>query len=212
VENLHQLQDIALNTVNNLRNDFYLTGGTALNRFYYPVRNSEDLDFFMPHSINFRYNIDEILNILHEKNHLTIMKHVDEMDFKRFFINNILQIDFVNDRVYKEGPIIIKDNIRLDNIKNILANKITAILSRDETKDVCDLTTIALNNTVNWKEIIDIAQKKEIFDISFFIERLASFPLEWFDVGIKFINQNNLLFFKKKFPDVVNEIIFSLED
>jgi len=46
-ERLYPLQDGVLNCVAECGTDFFFTGGTALNRFYRPVRYSDDLDFFL---------------------------------------------------------------------------------------------------------------------------------------------------------------------
>lgn len=45
-EDIYKIQDKILNIVFSFENNFYLTGGTALNRFYFNYRFSEDLDFF----------------------------------------------------------------------------------------------------------------------------------------------------------------------
>ena len=44
---LYRLQDKFLNWWTNLGLPFYLTGGTALGRYYLEHRSSEDLDFFV---------------------------------------------------------------------------------------------------------------------------------------------------------------------
>lgn len=42
---LYPLQDKVLKIIERANSPFYLTGGTALSRFYYPIRFSDDLDF-----------------------------------------------------------------------------------------------------------------------------------------------------------------------
>ena len=44
-ENLYKLQDEILKVFFENSNEFYLTGGTCLNRFYINKRYSDDLDF-----------------------------------------------------------------------------------------------------------------------------------------------------------------------
>ena len=53
---VYLLQDKILQVVfeKTSEHNFYLTGGTALNRFYYPARYSEDLDFFTNENALFR--------------------------------------------------------------------------------------------------------------------------------------------------------------
>jgi len=45
---LYALQDEVLEKVFAVEDEFYLTGGTALSRFYQEKRYSDDLDFFTP--------------------------------------------------------------------------------------------------------------------------------------------------------------------
>ena len=42
---LYSLQDRVLDVVFGVEDEFYLTGGTALSRFFYAKRYSDDLDF-----------------------------------------------------------------------------------------------------------------------------------------------------------------------
>ncbi|MDD4310358.1 MAG: nucleotidyl transferase AbiEii/AbiGii toxin family protein, partial [Candidatus Cloacimonetes bacterium] len=44
---LYKLQDRAIAELKEVLDGFYLTGGTALDRFYLHHRYSEDLDFFI---------------------------------------------------------------------------------------------------------------------------------------------------------------------
>ena len=57
---LYKLQVNVLNFVNKLNLPFYLTGGTALGRFYLNHRFSIDLDFFVNNDTNFSNYIDKI--------------------------------------------------------------------------------------------------------------------------------------------------------
>lgn len=57
---LYQLQDKFLDWWKTLGKPFYLTGGTALWRFYLNHRYSEDLDFFINDSQEFPKLLDTI--------------------------------------------------------------------------------------------------------------------------------------------------------
>jgi hypothetical protein len=46
-QQLYKLQDRAIAALQDVLQGFYLTGGTALDRFYLHHRYSEDLDFFI---------------------------------------------------------------------------------------------------------------------------------------------------------------------
>jgi len=206
---LFELQDRVLELVFTLNTDFYLTGGTCLNRFYLKKRYSDDLDFFTNFSNNFSYQVKEILSLLEEKSLKVEIKN-DSRDFKRIVVKNKfsnLDIYFVNDRVKIFGDILINNKgYRLDNVKNILSNKITAIVSRDDPKDVFDLYVISLNTDFSWKEILSNAKQKMHFEKEYLVYRLRSFPKELFK-QIKLIDKNILNDFDKKFPILIENII-----
>jgi predicted nucleotidyltransferase component of viral defense system len=173
---LYQMQDEVLELVFSCNNSFYLTGGTALHRFYYHYRYSNDLDFFCPQTVLFSEFIQEILQ---KVEYFTY--EVQTRDFHRIRFKNYLQVDFVNDRVYREGISKIFGKYKIDNLMNILTNKMTAIIGRDEAKDVFDIVSIAKNENFNWEEILSIANKKEQISVETLIYRLESFPIKWLE-------------------------------
>ena len=88
----------------------------------------------------------------------------------------------VNDRVYRLGKTIkTADGIKLDNVENILANKLTAIVGRDEPKYVFDFHTIVSCAAFNWKEILDAVKLKCVFENDALLARLRSFPIAMLD-------------------------------
>lgn len=180
IKELYQLQDDILKIVFSEDTSFYLTGGTALNRFYFQKRISFDLDFFT--CINDLY-YDEVKIIYQkiENEKFNIKKEVETKDFVRITVNNTLVVDFVNDRVFRYGKSNIINGFKIDNVDNILANKICAICDRDEEKDFFDLFLIAKNHKFNWQQIFEIVNKKQIIEKEVFIERLKTFPLIWLE-------------------------------
>ena len=190
---LYALQDKVLKVIFTEETPFYLTGGTALHRFYCERRYSDDLDLFMQGQ---PYFYDEAKALIYNlQKDFTVETLVNAKDFLRIKIDN-LKIDFVNDRVYRYGKSNIKDRIAVDNVYNILANKLTAVLGRDEEKDVFDIVSICLMYDFNWADILDAAHEKEGFDDYVLIERLRSFPLVWL---------KNLKLIKK--IDITNKMI-----
>lgn len=175
---LYELQDAVLDIVFSLNHGFYLTGGTALHRFYYGLRYSDDLDFFTNNDALFAESINEILEAFEANNH-TYMKVVQSKDFQRVIFEGELQIDFVNDRTYRDGKSVLFGNYRVDNINNILTNKLGAIMDRDEEKDVFDLVSIAHNENICWDDALSIANKKSPIDRLALMQRLRTFPLGW---------------------------------
>jgi predicted nucleotidyltransferase component of viral defense system len=115
-------------------------------------------------------------------------------------------IDFVNDRVdrYKE-PNILDNGYKIDNIENILTNKLTAIIGRDNPKDVFDIYLIDKFNTVNYQDMLKIAQKKMFFTKDDLIIRLKSFPKILLK-NINLIEKDFLTDFEKNYENIIEKI------
>ena len=172
---LYKLQDKVLSAVFNIENEFYLTGGTCLHRFYLQKRYSDDLDFFTNHSLRF--------NIAAKKIRLELQKYfnvgviVESKDFNRYIINNTLQVDFVNDVSVRCNDVVIsKEGYILDTVENILSNKLTSIVGRDEPKDIFDIFMIYKYLKVNWKNVLKCAHQKAYFGNEELLIRLKTFP------------------------------------
>ena len=111
---LYKLQDKVLDVVFSAENIFYLTGGTCLSRFYKEKRYSDDLDFFTHDNDIFARAIKEIKQLLNDS--FDVIEEVTSKDFIRLKINNLLQVDFVNDRVMRyEKTIVYNTPICQDN-------------------------------------------------------------------------------------------------
>ncbi|HCS19400.1 MAG TPA: hypothetical protein DIW47_02365 [Bacteroidetes bacterium] len=180
---LYQLQDKVLAAVAEMKLPFYLTGGTALGRFYLNHRYSEDLDFFvnahpaygdlskgMYRKLNDKFNIDK--------------DAVLEEDFSRFYVRDgeeTLKIECINDVPYRLGEPKQTSWGLLDSVENILANKLSALIGRDEPKDLFDIIQIARNYSFNWKDIFLEARKKVHLNELEFEERILSFPISFFE-------------------------------
>lgn len=95
---LYQLQDKFLSWWFSLNLPFYLTGGTALGRFYLNHRFSEDLDFFINSDSQYQHYISELKNKITHKFTVNIQQSVFADDYTRFFITDdelFLKIEFV---------------------------------------------------------------------------------------------------------------------
>ncbi len=173
---LYELQDKVLDIVFDTESIFYLTGGTCLSRFYYEKRYSDDLDFFTHANIEFNRGIREIKIALSKK--FTVVEEVTSKDFIRFKIEDLLQIDFVNDRIMRYESLNYLDNgYIIDNCKNIFANKITAVIGRDNPKDIFDIYLLDKFTDFDFQEIITVAHEKAGFSNDDLIIRLKTFPL-----------------------------------
>jgi len=201
---LYSLQNEVLEIVFRVEDEFYLTGGTALSRFYQEKRYSDDLDFFTNSSTRFNFAVKNILVELSKE--FTVETELDSRDFVRIEINGLLQVDFVNDRVprYKE-PIVLENGYKIDTIENILSNKITAVIGRDNPKDIFDIYLISKYYSIDWSEILASAQEKSVFSIDDLIIRLKSFPHGLLK-SINLTEDNFLDSFHNDFTHLIEEI------
>jgi predicted nucleotidyltransferase component of viral defense system len=201
---LYTLQDEILKIVFSFENQFYLTGGTCISRFYQAKRYSDDLDFFANDYNRFGFDVKKIKKIISEKFQLKLV--LESRDFIRLLVNNELQVDFVNDRVFYYKDVVILDNgFKIDNIENILANKITAVMGRDSEKDIFDIYLISRFYNIDWKQIIKVAKEKMFFNFEDFILRLKTFPKNYLN-NINLIDEKFLDDFDKNFNDLIEKI------
>ena len=201
---LYSLQDRVLETIFSLESEFYLTGGTCLNRFYHEKRYSDDLDFFTNSSNRFSFSVRNMKLELTKKFEVTAV--LESKDFVRFMIDDLLQIDFVNDRVPHYKDVIVLDNgYVIDNVENILSNKLTAVIGRDNPKDVFDICLISKYYRFDWKEILESAHQKAGFGDEELIVRLKSFPKHLLQ-QINLIDNDFLQDFDRQFETIIEEI------
>lgn len=204
-QTLYSLQDKVLSIVFSTEREFYLTGGTCLSRFYQEKRYSDDLDFFTNNSPRFHFAVKNIYSAL--KDELEITTETEAKDFIRYRVENTLQVDFVNDSAarFKE-PVILENNYIIDNIENILSNKLTAVIGRDNPKDVFDIYLIAKNYSFSWKEILESAHRKAVFSDDELIIRLKTFPYSLLE-NLNLADSSFLHQFKSEFPTVIEKIL-----
>lgn len=145
---------------------FFITGGTALSVFYLHHRASEDIDFF---STEFReLNISDATLKRIFKNDLTLIQSSSE--FYSYLIKEV-KVDFVFDplSMIKKRPLvslILGEEILIDTLDNISSNKLSAIASRFEAKDIIDFYFISKTVWKGSKEnsfltCYNMARKKE---------------------------------------------------
>jgi len=105
---------------------------------------------------------------------------------------------------YKE-PALNEKNFLYDNIENILSNKITAVMGRDNPKDVFDIYLIWKYFNFDWKEILNAAHQKAGFTNEELIIRLKSFPKELLE-KIKITDKTFLDDFDAGLNKIIEEI------
>lgn len=177
---LYQIQDKILLALKPVLSDFYLTGGTALGRFYLNHRYSEDLDFFLNKSEAFHFLIKDIEKVLSRNFLLLKNESIIFNDYVRYYIEDeqsVLKIEFVNDIAYRCGIPNRYQYGYIDTPLNILTNKLTAIASRDEPKDVFDIYALSRQYSFNWLEVFSEAKNKVIINEIDVEKRIKSFPV-----------------------------------
>lgn len=177
-EQLYALQDAVMHAVFSRQLGFYLTGGTALSRFHLHHRYSDDLDFFT-HEINSFGDAVRTVRSDLEKLFTPVIADVDAREFKRFTVQEadlLLKVDFVADRAPRVGVPENRDGRYVDTVRNILSNKVGAVLSRDEIRDVADLLQISRSYRFSWTAVLREALEKQQFEREELVYRLSTFP------------------------------------
>jgi hypothetical protein len=140
---LYPLQDEVLSVAARVDAGFYLTGGTALGRVHLRHRSSEELDFFVNDDDRFQAWVDRLLDAWGQDARWTVGVQRRDPRFVRALLANgatQLKVEFVNDVRGRVGVPVRHPGFGLvDTRENILANKITALLDRQEPKDLADV-------------------------------------------------------------------------
>jgi predicted nucleotidyltransferase component of viral defense system len=218
-EKLYPLQNGVLDIVQKAETPFFLTGGTALSRYYTHHRYSDDLDFFVINDSEYAEHVRIILHTLIEAENGGLF-NLDRSSinkgkaYTQLFITATekdeieLKIEFINDVAAHYGSIT-DDPIlgRIDSLRNILSNKLTALF-RSEPKDVVDIHAIALQQSFNWRKIVTEAKNKEVgADPEVIYDMLNSFPLKYLDT-IKWITQPDIDTFKQDIQTIADDILY----
>lgn len=161
---LYPLQDRVLEIISELETGFYLTGGTASSRGYLQHRFSDDLDLFVNDNDNFGLWSDRVINALSGKGNWRIDILLRDVRFTRIALlegDLLLKIEMINDVPSHIGNIKKHEILgMLDSPENILANKVTAIVDRQEPKDAADIWGFCCNMGLSLPAAITDAHSK----------------------------------------------------
>lgn len=201
---IYPLQDKVASRFAGVATPFYLTGGTALSRCYFQHRYSDDLDFFLNRDGKFAYYADMLLGAL-DGIHFEIRQRT--AGFISLMVESTLKIDLVNDIGEHEGDFSAHALYpRVDSLMNILCNKVSALVGRDEPKDVADIVAIAENRSISWRDVFTkTATKAAGIYPPLVAERLETFPRATLD-KIKWIKKPD----SERFNAVVERIIHEI--
>jgi Nucleotidyl transferase AbiEii toxin, Type IV TA system len=161
---LYPLQDSVLRLIRQTDTGFYLTGGTAASRGYLNHRFSDDLDLFVNDDPLFGLWTERLIQALIQARSWNVSVGLREERFVRLTLTQkdiSLKIEMINDvpahvGTIQEHPVL----GRLDSAENILANKITALIDREEPKDLADIWGFGCQMNLSLTEAITGAQSK----------------------------------------------------
>lgn len=146
--------------------DFYLTGGTALARFYYHHRESLDLDLFTQNQNLDFSDLRRLVQNIALSMKLKTINEVTTNSYLQFIFNKNsggqLKIDFVREIPLHFGHFVMKKNVRVDSLENIGSNKILAVFGRTDQKDFIDLYYILNNSNLTFDYLLSLAKKKDL--------------------------------------------------
>ncbi len=159
---LSNLQNDFLREFFGRENRFYLTGGAALVGFYLGHRTTHDLDLF-----TLENEIENGFAIVRDAAR-SLGASVEAIntapDFRRLLVkrgDEAIVVDLVREYVFQLEPEKREINgIRIDSPEEILANKLCALLSRSEIRDLVDVRELEKAG-FNLENALSAAQKKD---------------------------------------------------
>jgi len=159
---LYPFQNRVIAFINQADTNFYLTGGTAASRGYLDHRFSDDLDYFVNDDDHFGLWVERIIQALTREWKCDVMQK--EERFARLNLRQedfSLKIEMINDVPAHVGEIQRHPILgRMDSAENILANKVTALLAREEPKDLADVWGFCCQKDLSLQAAITDAQSK----------------------------------------------------
>ena len=163
-DELYPLQDRVLAVIDRLGTGFYLTGGTTTSRAYLRHRFSDDLDLFVNYAPEFGEWCGLILDALLSDDRWQTQVIMRQQYFARALVSEddvTLKVELVNDVPAHVGEIRRHPVLgRIDSPENILANKLTALISREEPRDLADVWALCTRLGLSLQDAISGAMSK----------------------------------------------------
>jgi len=199
---INQLQDLILKSVGPVPNSqsFYLTGGTALARFYLHHRQSRDLDFFtdrfefiIPFSQNLEGSLKGMsLHVERQRETVSFVELVVSDQNQKTLIHIAQDSSFRFEKVkqFQDYP-----GLNVDDLTDIASNKLLALFGRAAFRDFIDVYYLITRSGFSRDQLADLAKQKD-----------PGFDLYWLMIAFRRIET-----FNDKAPDlllVLEEIPF----
>ena len=163
-DQLYPLQDLSLRLIADLDTGFYLTGGTAVSRAYLNHRFSDDLDLFVNFDKRFTLWSSLVIHTFASESRWRVLVSKNEEYFARIMLTHndtTLKIEMINDVPSHIGEIRQHPILgRIDSPENILANKLTALIGREEPRDLADIWGLCTKLGLSIQDAIEGATSK----------------------------------------------------
>jgi hypothetical protein len=160
----------------------FLTGGAALAGFYFGHRTTEDLDFFAAPGLD----LGEAARALEEAASAAgaSLQAVRTFPTFRRFLARRGGETCVVDLVIDQAPMVVsekdvREGVRVDPLREIAANKVCALVSRSEIKDLVDLKFLLGSGLSLDQALADAKQKDGAVDpatLAWILEQVAIMP------------------------------------
>jgi hypothetical protein len=165
-DRLYPLQDQVLAVLGGIDTGFYLSGGTAASRGYLRHRFSDDLDLFVNDDPRFGLWAGRLIAALSARREWSVDVTLREERFVRLALDAsgvLLKLELVDDVPAHVGTVVQHPILfRLDSAENILANKLTALLDREEPKDLADVWGFCCKLGLSLEDALVGAQGKAV--------------------------------------------------
>lgn len=143
----------------------YLTGGTCLSEYYFGHRLSEDIDLFTQDKLL----LQEAKIFLSDPENFrsgTITKiretpYISQFHYRKKKSERIVKVDLVLDMPQRISSPLPIGHVWVDNLDDILSNKMGCMISRNEVKDYLDLFYLIPASHLTTKELMTIGLIKE---------------------------------------------------
>ena len=121
---------------------FFLTGGAALAGYYLGHRSTDDLDLFSPPVESMEFAVQRLRRASSAIGG-TVEGMQEAPEFRRFVVERATEVTLV-DLVIDRAPQLLVEKVmlgkvRIDPEREIVANKITALMGRTAPRDLVDL-------------------------------------------------------------------------
>lgn len=193
----------------------YLTGGTAIGRFYLDHRycdslycNVDDGDRYLNHISLLKNKLESIFIVDLNNSYFT-------EEFARFIIVKdelILKLELVRNINKHQGNLTNYKFGFVDSPVYVLPKKLRAITWRNETEDFFDIVHIARNYSFNWSDFYPSVKQGTTIKLIDIETQLVTYPVESIENAHWLKYPFNLVLFKNDLKQIAKDIVAGSEN